>query len=140
MGKAIVTLILTGLLWSAPVSRVRHRTHTVMAMKATAFAHATQPTAAGTIARKGIVAADPGVLPLGTRIRVLGPEAYARDYLVTATGAGIKGRHIDIYMPSLTAAKRFGSKIVRVMILEWGKGAQDARLKEEERGMRRERW
>ncbi len=140
MGKAISTLILTALLFGPAQAREKRRRHPVIVMNATAYAHATQLTAAGTVARTGIVAADPVVLPLGTRIRVLGPEAYARDYLVTDTGSLVKGRHIDIYMPSRTAARRFGKKQVRVEILQWGKGAEDAHLKEEDHFMRREPW
>ena len=39
-------------------------------MQATAFVPATGATAAGTVPHEGIVAADPAVLPLGSRIRV----------------------------------------------------------------------
>src|SRR5262245_21971931 len=53
-------------------------------------------TAAGTRSRQGIVAADPKVLPLGTRIRVHGAGRYSGDYLVGDTGRGIKGREIDV--------------------------------------------
>ncbi len=40
-----------------------------MRMQATAFSRDAQPTASGTVAHRGIVAADPAVLPLGSRIR-----------------------------------------------------------------------
>jgi len=101
-----------------------------MLMEATAFARAPQPTAAGTRPHDGIVAADPTVLPLGTRIRVTGAGAYNGAYIVTDTGSAVKGRHIDIYVPSTAQAKRFGKKTVRVRIVETGEGKTDAREKD----------
>lgn len=136
MRHAVFVLALCALLCGHPAeARSRHRRarvrHPVMAMEATAFARARQPTAAGTRARPGIVAADPRVLPLGTRIRILGARSYAGNYLVTDTGTDIKGRHIDLYFPSTARAKRFGTRRVRVRVLRWGKGIEDARLKNE---------
>jgi 3D (Asp-Asp-Asp) domain-containing protein len=99
-------------------------------MEATAFARARQPTSSGTVAHEGIVAADPAVLPLGTRIRITGTEAYNGVYLVTDTGSKIKGRHIDLYVPTRAEAKKFGKKTVRVQVLRVGKGKEDARNKD----------
>jgi len=45
-------------------------------MEATAFARAPQPTAAGTEAHDGTIAADPRILPLGTRIRIAGAAGF----------------------------------------------------------------
>lgn len=98
-------------------------------MKATAFAQ-NGLTAAGTPAREGIVAADPGVLPLGTRIRVAGAGAYDGVYIVTDTGRRIDGNEIDIYVPTAAEAKRFGERTVSVTVLEKGEGKADARAKD----------
>jgi 3D (Asp-Asp-Asp) domain-containing protein len=78
-------------------------------------------TADGTRARKGIVAADPTVLPLGTRIRVHGAGPHSGEYLVSDTGRAIKGRAIDIYVANDREATRFGRKSVRVEVLEHGR-------------------
>ena len=102
-----------------------------MVMKATAFARVGHLTASGTVAREGIVAADPAILPLGTRIRIVGSEGYDGNYLVSDTGAGVKGRHIDVCVRSRAEAKRFGVKRVRVIVQKTGGGKADARLKEE---------
>ena len=102
-----------------------------MVMLATAFARARQDTAAGTDPHEGIVAADPSVLPLGTRIRITRADGYDGNYLVTDTGAAVKGRHIDIYLQSEAQAKRFGVKTVRVGITEMGAGKADARSKDD---------
>ena len=79
-------------------------------------------TASGTQTRRGIVAADPRVLPLGSRIRVHDAGEYDGEYVVHDTGPAIRGREIDIYMPSDTAAKRFGRRTVKVEVLSRGGG------------------
>jgi len=101
-----------------------------MTMQATAFALPPRPTASGTRPREGTVAADPAVLPAGTRIRITGSRGHDGFYLVTDTGAAVKGRRIDLYVPSVAEAKRFGRKTVRVEIHEMGQGKEDAREKD----------
>ena len=103
----------------------------VLFMEATAFSHARQPTAAGTQAHVGVVAADPKVLPLGTRIRVSGTHGYDGNYLVTDTGAAVKGRHIDLYLPSTIQAQQFGKKTVKVRILRTGHGIASAQRRDQ---------
>ncbi|MBM7606581.1 uncharacterized protein YabE (DUF348 family) [Metabacillus crassostreae] len=61
-----------------------------------------------------VVAVDPNVIPLGTKVYV---EGYG--YAVAAdTGSAIKGNKIDVFFPSKSAAYRWGSKKVKVKILE----------------------
>jgi 3D (Asp-Asp-Asp) domain-containing protein len=79
-------------------------------------------TASGSHVREGICAADPAVLPLGSRIRVHEAGAYSGEYLVSDTGRTIKGREIDIYIADDAAAKRFGRQTVRVEVLSRGEG------------------
>lgn len=84
-------------------------------------------TASGAHSREGIVAADPKVLPLGTRIRIQKAGRYDGEYVVKDTGRAIKGRELDLYLASDREAQRFGRKRVRVEILERGTGdRQDA--------------
>jgi len=84
-------------------------------------------TAAGSHPTEGVVAADPGVLPLGTRIRVHDAGRYDGVYVVKDTGRTINGHEIDIFVPSAREARRFGRKRVRVDVLERGTGdRQDA--------------
>jgi 3D (Asp-Asp-Asp) domain-containing protein len=70
-------------------------------------------TAMGHGVRKGIIAADPRVLRLGSRIN-LGAGAYSGNYLVSDTGGRIKGRKLDIWMASCSEARRFGRRTVTV--------------------------
>jgi len=89
-----------------------------MRVKATAYCQS-GTTSSGVPARKGIVAADPRVLPVGTILRILdGPSAGV--YTVMDTGAAVKGRTIDIFIPDCRRARRFGRQTVRVQILRRG--------------------
>jgi rare lipoprotein A len=108
---------------------LRHRAN-VKSMEATAFSVDGKPTTAGTVVHSGIVAADPAILPLGSRVRITKAGPYNGVYTVTETGSKVNGNHIDIYMPSTAEAKKFGKKVVGVQLLEAGEGKQDARNKD----------
>jgi 3D (Asp-Asp-Asp) domain-containing protein len=73
-------------------------------------------TAMGHGVRKGIIAADPRVLRLGSRVDI-GAGAYSGTYLVSDTGSRVKGRKIDIWMPSCAEARRFGRRSVSISAL-----------------------
>lgn len=79
-------------------------------------------TASGIRSREGIVAADPAVLPLGSRIRVHDAGQYSGEYAVHDTGKAINGHEIDIYLADDTEAKRFGRRRVKVEVLRYGDG------------------
>ena len=124
------SILFTVLLYGSLLAQVKTAPPRVLTMEARAFARAIAPTAAGTEAHEGIVAADPAVLPLGTRIRITGTRGYDGNYLVTDTGPGVKGNRIDLYLASAAEAKRFGTKRVRVEIRQIGKGKLDAQRKD----------
>ncbi len=73
-------------------------------------------TANGGSVRRGIVAADPRILPLGTRIEI-DAGSYSGTYTVADTGGGVRGRTLDIWVPNCAEANRFGRKSVRVSVL-----------------------
>ncbi|MGI8640166.1 MAG: 3D domain-containing protein [Pyrinomonadaceae bacterium] len=73
-------------------------------------------TATGGSVRRGIVAADPRILPLGTRIQ-LNAGSYSGTYTVADTGGAVKGRILDIWVPNCAEAIRFGRKTVKVSVL-----------------------
>jgi 3D (Asp-Asp-Asp) domain-containing protein len=77
-------------------------------------------TKSGLPSQPGTVAADTSVLPLGTRIKVTNAGPHSGIYTVTDTGGKVRGRHIDIFLPSWERAKNFGRKIVHVTVLKWG--------------------
>lgn len=70
-------------------------------------------TARGTRARTGTVAADPKVLPFGTRLRIPG---YGEG-VVEDTGGTVTGRHVDVWFPTHEAARRWGSRRLPVEVL-----------------------
>lgn len=62
---------------------------------------------------EGVIAVDPSVIPLGTKVYIEGyGYAVARD-----TGGAVKGNKIDLHMPTLEKAKQFGRKTVKVKII-----------------------
>jgi 3D (Asp-Asp-Asp) domain-containing protein len=67
----------------------------------------------------GYVAADPRVIPLGSMIYVETPF-MSGIYQVMDTGELIKGKIIDIFIPSYEACKDFGRRIVKVKVLRYG--------------------
>lgn len=73
-------------------------------------------TANGGSVRRGIVAADPRVLPLGTRI-FLNAGGYSGSYIVADTGGGVKGRKLDIWVPTCSEAVKFGRRSVSVSVV-----------------------
>lgn len=92
-----------------------------MAFEARAYSQEGK-TASGTPSHEGIVAADPKVLPLGTRIRVSDAGQYSGEYVVRDTGRTIKAREIDLYLANDGEAKRFGRKTVQVEVISYGDG------------------
>ena len=70
-------------------------------------------TAMGHSVRKGLIAADPRVLRLGSKVNI-GAGAHSGEYLVSDTGGRIKGRKIDIWMASCSEARKFGRRSILV--------------------------
>lgn len=61
-----------------------------------------------------VIAVDPSVIPLGTKVYVEGyGHAVAGD-----TGSAIKGNKIDVFFPTKAEAYRWGVKKVKITILE----------------------
>jgi 3D (Asp-Asp-Asp) domain-containing protein len=69
-------------------------------------------TASGLPVGVGVVAVDPNVIPLGTRMFIPGyGPGIAAD-----VGSAIKGTVIDLWMPSTAAARRWGRRTVTITI------------------------
>jgi len=79
-------------------------------------------TASGIYVRKGIIAADPKVLPLGTKVHIdTGHPSTTGQYIVADTGGMIKKNRIDLWIPSTKDAMKFGKRTVKLTILEYAK-------------------
>ena len=76
-------------------------------------------TASGKPVARGIIAADPRVLPLGTRVRIEAGD-FSGEYVVADTGGAVKGRRVDIWTPTSREAMRFGRRAVKLTVLELG--------------------
>ena len=83
-------------------------------------------TASGEWTHRHVVAADPTILPIGSRVKIKRAGKYSGEYVVSDTGAKIQGRKLDIYMPSESECKTFGVKPVRVKVVSIGDGTQVA--------------
>jgi 3D (Asp-Asp-Asp) domain-containing protein len=95
-----------------------------MRMLATAYCGRGE-THGGITAQRGVAAADPRLLPLGSTVRVTGLGSRAQTYLIADTGSAVKGRHIDLFVPSCRVAKRFGRRPVRVRLLSLPRTRRD---------------
>lgn len=77
-------------------------------------------TASGTKARPGVVAVDPRVIPLGTKLYIESLDG-TKDYgfaVAEDTGGAIKGNKIDLYFDSYNQCINFGRRNVKVYVLE----------------------
>jgi 3D (Asp-Asp-Asp) domain-containing protein len=70
--------------------------------------------------RRGTIAADPKILPYGTRVYMTGAGTYDGEYLVTDAGTAIKGNKIDVWVPTIHEARRFGRRNVKLTVLSYG--------------------
>jgi 3D (Asp-Asp-Asp) domain-containing protein len=73
-------------------------------------------TASGIDTRPGVIAADPRVLPMGTVIH-LRAGRYTGTYMVMDTGSRIRGRRVDVYVPTYREAVEFGRRQVKIKVI-----------------------
>ncbi|MCT4606998.1 MAG: 3D domain-containing protein [Marinisporobacter sp.] len=77
-------------------------------------------TRSGTKVRPGVVAVDPRVIPLGTKLYVKALDG-SKDYGFASaedTGGAIKGKKIDLYFESSKDVARYGKRKVIVYVLD----------------------
>ncbi|MCT4619477.1 MAG: G5 domain-containing protein [Marinisporobacter sp.] len=77
-------------------------------------------TRSGTKVRPGVVAVDPRVIPLGTKLYVKALDG-SKDYGFASaedTGGAIKGKRIDLYFESPKNVARYGKRKVMVYVLD----------------------
>jgi uncharacterized protein YabE (DUF348 family) len=77
-------------------------------------------TASGMRVKRGVVAVDTRVIPLGTRLYIESSDGkYIYGNAVAAdTGGAIKGNKIDLFMETNSECRAFGRRSVNVYILE----------------------
>lgn len=73
-------------------------------------------TASGHPVGRGVIAADPKHLPLGSRVR-LEAGLYSGEYLVADSGFNLHGKKIEIWTPTSDEAAKFGDRDVKLTVL-----------------------
>jgi 3D (Asp-Asp-Asp) domain-containing protein len=76
-------------------------------------------TRMGTHVRRGVIAADPRVLPLGSVVQLRAGK-YSGVYTVHDTGKRIKGNVIDVWVPDNHEARQFGRRQIKLHVLKLG--------------------
>ncbi|MCY7894974.1 ubiquitin-like domain-containing protein [Bacillus vallismortis] len=103
------------------VSRSNESTGKVMTVSSTAYTASCSGcsghTATGVNLKNNpnakVIAVDPNVIPLGSKVHV---EGYG--YAIAAdTGSAIKGNKIDVFFPEKSSAYRWGNKTVKIKVL-----------------------
>ena len=64
-------------------------------------------TSTGGTSKFGVVSADPEIIPFFSYIHIPG---FANTFIVEDSNAGVKGNHIEVYLPTEKEVKDFGTK------------------------------
>lgn len=93
----------------------------VYKMNATAYTYGEDGgniTATGIVPYHGVVAVDPSVIPLGSKLYIASADgSYVYGYAIAAdTGGAIKGNRIDVFLESNSQVKKFGRKTMIVYV------------------------
>jgi 3D (Asp-Asp-Asp) domain-containing protein len=76
-------------------------------------------TRSGVYVRRGVIAADPRVIPLGSVVQISTP-GYCGVYTVHDTGKNIKGKMVDLWVESPREARIFGRRQIKLHVLRSG--------------------
>lgn len=71
----------------------------------------------GTQVRPGVIAVDPRIIPLGSRVLIKYPDGSTQYAVAEDTGGAIKGHRIDVAKWTVSEARSFGIKPVKVYVL-----------------------
>jgi len=82
-------------------------------VESTAYTFTGNKTATGIEPRQGLIAVDPKVIPLGSKVYV---EGYG--YAIAAdTGGAIQGNRIDVFFPTLRQCIDWGRKSIHIYVI-----------------------
>jgi 3D (Asp-Asp-Asp) domain-containing protein len=71
----------------------------------------------GTQIRPGVIAVDPKIIPLGSRVYIQYPDGHGEYAIAEDTGGAIKGNRIDVAKWSVKEAEKFGMQRVKVFVV-----------------------
>lgn len=123
----LVTSIFTQIVSAAPSNDVKPQIQNKKAIDITATAYAPGPhdngkwgnlTHIGTQVRPGVIAVDPKIIPLGTKLYIEFADGEGMYGVAEDTGGAIKGNRIDIAMWTVAEALDFGMQKVKVYKIE----------------------
>ncbi|MEX1358389.1 MAG: 3D domain-containing protein [Gaiellaceae bacterium] len=101
----------TAIARTAPTATPTAKAGTTMTVRSTAYS-LPGTTATGLPVGLGVVAVDPSVIPLGTRMTIPGyGEGVAAD-----TGSAVRGAMIDVWLPTRAQALAWGIRTVTITI------------------------
>lgn len=107
--------------------RLNQQANRVVDVTATAYTSGPEDNGAwddkthiGTKVRPGVIAVDPKVIPLGSKVYVELADGAGMYAVAEDTGGAIKGNRIDIALGNRGEAKQFGIQDAKVHILEPG--------------------
>lgn len=107
-----------------PAGKVPSHYEKVINVVATAYAPGPQDndqwgnkTHFGTQIRPGVIAVDPDVIPLGSRVYIQYPDGRGMYAVAEDTGGAIKGNRIDVAKWTVNEAKDFGIQHAKVFVL-----------------------
>jgi len=75
-------------------------------------------TASGTVVHVGVVAVDPSVIPLGSKLYIVASNGSVVYGYAVAEDTGVRGNNIDLYYNTYTQCKNFGRRTCKVYILK----------------------
>jgi 3D (Asp-Asp-Asp) domain-containing protein len=91
-----------------------------LAFTATAYCKG-ETTASGVATHRGIAAADPLLLPVGSVVELNTVDRrYNGIYTIMDTGPAVQGRELDLYMWNCTEAQQFGRRPIHIVVLRLG--------------------
>lgn len=121
----------------ARVKKIRDTVPRNFVVRTTAYSHQERDSwkygksnAAGGVLKHGeeqrSAAADWSRFPLGTRFKI---DGLPQEYVVEDYGRALVGSDtIDIYKPSLSSMKKWGTRHVGIEVLEWGSFSESERI------------
>lgn len=118
--KPVNKVLEYGVIASVQTSRSGEiRSSRVIECRATAYCLKGR-TASGVQSQRGVVAVDPSVIPLGTKLYIESSNGnFTYGYAVAGdTGSAVKGNRIDLYMDTKSECLNFGVRNVKVYILD----------------------
>lgn len=93
----------------------------VETFRATAYTHTGNRTRTGVWPEKGMIAVDPRVIPLHSRVYVEFPKGWEHlngFYKAMDTGGAIKGDIIDVFLENESIVRQFGRRKVKIYFLK----------------------